>query len=112
MTLVSTVLVAYATKVRGATSATGGDPGLGKRVGRSRLEDASNPAADSRRKESPIRDARTVEGRLLQWGGLAGVAGAALFTLTFAVVIGFGLPDPGDPRALVRFPDIRFRRDF
>jgi hypothetical protein len=71
---------------------------------------ASNPAAEGRRQESPMRDARTTESSVLRWGGLAGVAGAALFILTFAVVIGFGLPDPGDPQALVKFPDIRAAR--
>jgi hypothetical protein len=53
-----------------------------------------------------MTDARTMERSVLQWGGLAGIAGAALFILTFAVVIGFGLPDPGDPQALAKFPDI------
>jgi len=51
-----------------------------------------------------------MEQSLLRWGGLAGILGGIFFVLTFAVVIGFALPDPADPKALARFPDIRAAR--
>src|SRR5215813_8516681 len=52
----------------------------------------------------------TVDRSVLRWAGLAGIAGGIVFALTFAVVIAFALPDPGDPQALARFPDIRAAR--
>src|SRR5262244_1764295 len=52
----------------------------------------------------------TVDRSVLRWAGLAGIAGGIVFALTFVVVIAFALPDPGDPQALARFPDIRAAR--
>src|SRR5262249_28720799 len=57
-----------------------------------------------------MNDPRTMERTILRWGGLAGILGGIFFLLTFVVVIGFALPDPADPTALARFPDIRAAR--
>lgn len=51
------------------------------------------------------------EGRLLRWGGLAGVLGSIVFILVFAIVIVFAGADPAEPEAeVIKFPDIRAAR--
>lgn len=48
---------------------------------------------------------------MLRWGGLAGVSGAAVFILVFAIVAVFvqpGLTEPGE--WIVRFPEVRAAR--
>src|SRR5215472_2135308 len=57
-------------------------------------------------------DPLTREKNVLRWGGLAGILGGAFFILSAAIVIRFGLPDPGSPEALARFPEIRVARTF
>jgi Domain of unknown function (DUF4386) len=57
-----------------------------------------------------MNDPRTSERSILRWGGLAGILGGIFFVLSFVVVIGFQLPDPADPKALTRFPDIKVAR--
>lgn len=51
------------------------------------------------------------EGLALQWGGLAGIFGAAVFVLVFMIVAVFvqpGLTEPGE--WIVRFPEVRAAR--
>jgi hypothetical protein len=55
-------------------------------------------------------DPAMTERSVLRWGGLAGILGGVSFILSAAVVIGFGLPDPGSAEALSRFPEIRVAR--
>jgi hypothetical protein len=44
---------------------------------------------------------------VLRWGGLAGIGGAVLFVLVFAIVSVFAGPDPAGPAGpITRFPDI------
>jgi len=57
-----------------------------------------------------LNDPTTMGRNVLRWGGLAGMLGGVFFALSAAVVIGFGLPDPGTPEALARFPEIRAAR--
>jgi hypothetical protein len=45
---------------------------------------------------------------VLRWGGLAGIVGALLFVLVFAIVAVFAGPDPAGPAGpITRFPEIR-----
>jgi hypothetical protein len=57
-----------------------------------------------------LNDPTPMEKNVLRWGGLAGILGGVFFILSAAVVIGFGLPDPGSPEALARFPELRVAR--
>ena len=45
---------------------------------------------------------------VLRWGGLAGIGGAVLFILVFAIVAAFAGPDPAGPAGpITRFADIQ-----
>lgn len=46
------------------------------------------------------------EGRVLRWGGIAGMLGGALMLTSLIVVGALGLPDTSDMASLLTFPDI------
>lgn len=55
----------------------------------------------------------TADRSVLRWGGIAGLGGAALFIVVFAIVAIFAGPEPAGPAgAIGRFPEIRVARTF
>ena len=47
------------------------------------------------------------EKSVLRWGGLTGILIGVIFILTSVILVGFAGPEPANPEALVRFPDVR-----
>lgn len=71
------------------------------------VRDDSGPEAVDR---GGVVTGRSELSRLARWGGIAGLGGAALMLVAFAVVIGLGLPDASDPETLADFAAIETGR--
>ena len=66
--------------------------------------DVSPAVSDSRLSEPDV------DHQLSRWGGFAALAGVASMIVTFAVVIGLGLPGASDPETLTDFADLEAGR--
>ncbi|NNE97223.1 MAG: DUF4386 family protein [Acidimicrobiales bacterium] len=67
---------------------------------------ASSPPQAAKQPSTNRSPAEVQDRRLIQWGGIAGLAGVAAFIGTVAVVVGLGLPAADDPETLTDFANI------